>query len=119
MVVPLIMSVAIELVAIAAPQPKVLNFTSSMTSSLILRYIFMMSPHLALPTSPTPSASGISPTLRGLAKCSSTLSEYNILHPFLSMLKDPKGAFLPAPWISSHSGDIARSAFDDRLAPSR
>ena len=37
----------------ALPQPKVSNFTSWMTLSLIFRYIFMMSPHLALPTWPT------------------------------------------------------------------
>ena len=66
---PLIISVAIELVAMAAPQPKVLNLTSVMTSlSSTLMYIFMMSPHLALPTSPTPLASSISPTLRGFMK---------------------------------------------------
>ena len=58
------MSVAMELVAMAEAQPKVWNFTSSMiSSSLTFRYIRMMSPHLALPTSPTPSASSITPTL--------------------------------------------------------
>ena len=57
-----------ELEAMALPQPNVSNFTSSMRSFLIFRYIFMMSPHLALPTSPTPSASAISPTLRGCMK---------------------------------------------------
>ena len=57
-----------ELDAMALPQPNVSNFTSSMTLSLIFRYIFIISPHLALPTSPTPSASGISPTLRGFLK---------------------------------------------------
>ena len=47
---PLIISVAIELVAMADAQPKVWNFTSSMTSSsLIFRYMRMISPHLALP----------------------------------------------------------------------
>src|SRR5699024_1921817 len=38
----------------------------------------MMSPHLALPTSPTPFASSISPTLRGWVKWSSTFSLYCI-----------------------------------------
>ena len=57
-----------ELEAMALPQPKVSNFTSSMMLPLIFRYIFIMSPHLALPTSPTPSALGISPTFRGCMK---------------------------------------------------
>ena len=39
----------------------------------------MISPQVALPTSPTPSASAISPTLRGLEKWSHTLSEYIIV----------------------------------------
>ena len=52
----------------AAPQPKVLNLTSVMTLSSILRKMRMMSPHLGLPTVPTPSAFSISPTLRGLVK---------------------------------------------------
>ena len=72
---PLIISVAMELVAMAAPQPKVLNLTSVMVSPCILRYIFMISPHLALPTSPMPLASGSSPTFRGLVKWSITFSE--------------------------------------------
>ena len=68
-VLPITISVARLEVAMAAPQPKVLNFTSVMTSlSSTLMYIFMMSPHLALPTSPTPLASSISPTLRGFMK---------------------------------------------------
>ena len=68
MVLPLIISVAMELVAMAEPQPKVLNFTSAIRPSSTLIYIFIMSPHLALPISPTPFASSSSPTLRGLAK---------------------------------------------------
>src|SRR5208283_4593024 len=36
----------------------------------------MMSPHAGLPTSPTPSASAISPTLRGFLKWSMTISLY-------------------------------------------
>ena len=36
----------------------------------------MISPHLGLPTSPTPFASGISPTLCGFAKCSMTFALY-------------------------------------------
>ena len=59
----MIISVAIELVAMAEAQPKVWNFTSSMTSSsVIFRYMRMISPHLALPTSPTPLASSRTPT---------------------------------------------------------
>ena len=73
-VFPLINSVAMEDVAMAAPQPKVLNLQSTITPSSIFRNIFMMSPHFGLPTVPTPSASGISPTLRGLVKWSSTFS---------------------------------------------
>ena len=56
---------AVLLVAMADPQPKVLNFTSVMTPSFTLIYMRMMSPHLALPTSPMPSASSILPRLRG------------------------------------------------------
>ena len=37
-------------------------------SLLIFRKIFMMSPHFAFPTSPTPSAFSIVPTLRGCVK---------------------------------------------------
>ena len=76
---PLIISVAIDEDAIALPQPKVSNFTSSILLSLIFRYIFMMSPHLALPTSPTPSASAISPTFRGCRKWSITVSVYKAI----------------------------------------
>ena len=68
MVLPLIISVAMEDEAMALPQPKVSNFTSWMTLSRIFRYIFIMSPHLALPTWPTPSGFSISPTLRGCMK---------------------------------------------------
>ena len=67
-VLPIAISVTIDDVAIAAPQPKVLNFTSLMTLSSTLRNIFMISPQEALPTSPTPLASSISPTFRGLVK---------------------------------------------------
>ena len=66
---------------IAAPQPNVLNFTSVMTLLSIFKNIFMMSPHLGLPTSPTPSAFSISPTLRGFAKWSITFALYIILCP--------------------------------------
>ena len=44
----------------------------------------MMSPHLALPTVPTPEASAISPTLRGLVKWSITFSEYMAFPPSFS-----------------------------------
>ena len=76
---PLIISVAIDEDAIALPQPKVLNFTSVMTSARTLIYMRIMSPHLALPTSPMPSASGILPTLRGFSKWSMTFSLYNAI----------------------------------------
>ena len=72
---PLAISVTIDDVAIAAPQPSVWNFTSSMWSvSSTLIVIFMMSPQTGLPTSPTPSASSMTPTLRGLLKWSMTFS---------------------------------------------
>ena len=75
-VLPFTSTVAIELVAIAAPQPKVLNFASRMTLfSSMSRYTRMMSPHTALPTVPQPLAFSISPTFWGLVKCSITLSE--------------------------------------------
>ena len=62
-------SVAMEEVAMAEPQPKVWNFTSVITpSSSMFRYIFMMSPHLGLPTWPTALAPGRLPTLRGCSK---------------------------------------------------
>ena len=41
---------------------------AAMTLPSIFRNIFIMSPHLGLPTSPMPSAFSISPTLRGFAK---------------------------------------------------
>ena len=53
---------------IAAPQPNVLNLTSVMILSSTFMNMRIMSPHLALPTVPTPLASSISPTLRGLVK---------------------------------------------------
>ena len=76
---PLIISVAIDEDAIALPQPNVLNFTSEMMPLSTLIYIRMMSPHLALPTSPMPSASGILPTLRGFSKWSMTFSLYSAI----------------------------------------
>ena len=81
MLLPLTISVAMLLVAMAAQQPKVLNLTSVMMSFSTLMSIFMMSPHLALPTVPVPDASGISPTLRGCSKCSITFSLYIRLFP--------------------------------------
>ncbi len=69
----------------AAPQPNVLNLTSVITPSSIFRYIFMMSPHVGLPTSPTPSAFSISPTLRGFAKWSITFALY--IHPSILLSK--------------------------------
>ena len=77
-VLPFTSSVALLEVAMAAPQPKVLNFTSVITSSSTLMYIRMMSPHLALPTVPTPLGSSISPMFRGFMKWSMTCSVYSI-----------------------------------------
>ena len=72
---PLAISVTIDEVAIAAPHPSVWNLTSSMWSvSSTLIVICMTSPHTGLPTSPIPSASSMTPTLRGLLKWSMTFS---------------------------------------------
>jgi len=68
MVLPFAISVAMLLVAMAAPQPKVLNLMSSIFSSLTLMYMVIRSPHVGLPTVPTPSAFSISPTFRGFLK---------------------------------------------------
>src|SRR5512136_631664 len=75
-VLPLTSSVAILLEAIAAPQPKVLNFASVMVLFSIFKNIFIISPQTGFPTSPTPSAFSISPTFRGFLKWSMTLSLY-------------------------------------------
>src|SRR4030042_3503133 len=69
-VAPLIRSVKMELVAMAAPQAKVLKVASAILLSSTLMNICMMSPQEALPTVPTPSASEISPTFLGFWKCS-------------------------------------------------
>ena len=67
-VFPFISSVAIEDAAIAEPQPKVSNFTSVITLFSIFRYIFIISPHFALPTCPIPSAFSIEPTFLRMQK---------------------------------------------------
>src|ERR1035438_5976632 len=70
-VLPLTHSVASEEEAMAEPQPKVLNFASSMmlVTGLTLICSFMTSPHSGAPTRPVP-ISGLllsnEPTLRGL-----------------------------------------------------
>ena len=76
-VLPFTSTVAMELVAMAAPQPKVLNFASRMTLfSSMSRYTRMMSPHTAIAHGAAGrSAFSISPTFWGLVKCSITLSE--------------------------------------------
>ena len=85
---PLTISVAMLLLATAAPHPKVLNLQSLMMPfSSMSRNILMMSPHFALPTVPTPEASSISPTFLGFVKWSITLSLYSpsyILTPSVS-----------------------------------
>src|ERR1035438_7400332 len=70
-VLPLTHSVAREEEAIAEPQPKVLNFASSMmlVTGLTLICSFMTSPHSGAPTSPVPTSGLLlsnEPTLRGL-----------------------------------------------------
>src|SRR5690554_3000 len=88
-VFPMASSVIMLEVAMAAPQPKVLNLMSVIMLFSTLIHIFIISPQRALPTSPMPSASGISPTLRGLVKCSMTLSEYMIF--LLSLIERRHG----------------------------
>src|SRR5699024_12295822 len=57
----------------------------------------MISPHLALPTSPTPSAFSMTPTLRGLRKWSITISLYKAIRKH-SLLNDVgPGAVLQLP----------------------
>src|SRR5436190_439062 len=68
---PLIHSVANDDEAIADPQPKVLNFASSMTcvSGLTLICKRITSPHSGAPTRPVPTSALLLssvPTLRGL-----------------------------------------------------
>src|SRR5450631_4142556 len=70
-VLPFTHSVASEDEAIADPQPKVLNFASSMTlvCGFTLICSFMTSPHSGAPTRPVPTSLlflSIEPTLRGL-----------------------------------------------------
>ena len=55
------------------------KFITVWLSSSTFRYIRMMSPHLALPTSPMPSASSILPIFRGFMKWSMTLSLYSAI----------------------------------------
>ncbi len=54
----------------ALPQPKVLNFASSImpVRSSTFRKSFSASPQASEPTSPTPLGFSISPTLRGWKK---------------------------------------------------
>src|SRR5664279_5450821 len=78
-VLPFTISVIMLLTAIAAPQPKVLNFASTIRSFSTLMNNCMASPHVGLPSMPTPSASGISPTFLGFMKWSITFSEYILL----------------------------------------
>ena len=61
----------------ALAQPNVWNLASVISSEVrsTLRKSFIASPQVMLPTSPMASASGISPTLRGLRKWSMTLDE--------------------------------------------
>uniref|UniRef100_A0A6B0U989 Putative secreted protein n=1 Tax=Ixodes ricinus TaxID=34613 RepID=A0A6B0U989_IXORI len=68
---PLIHSVARELDAIAEPQPKVLNFASTIfPCSSTLIWSFMTSPQAGAPTRPVPTFSSFlfnEPTLRGFS----------------------------------------------------
>ena len=73
--------VTIEDVATADPHPKVLNLTSSITSSPAsflptLMKISIKSPQTGFPTLPYPSGFSITPTFLGFLKWSNTFSEY-------------------------------------------
>ena len=72
-------SVRAEDEAIADPQPKVWKWASRMTSVSGSTFSIRRraSPHWMEPTSPMPLASSSGPELRGLKKCSRTLSEYS------------------------------------------
>merc|ERR1719336_806634 len=75
----MIISVANELLAIAEPQPKVLNFASLMTPSSIFTCNLITSPQEAFPTSAVPTSPSSlfkEPTFRGLLKWSCTASWY-------------------------------------------
>ena len=68
-VLPLIHSVASDELAIAEPQPKVLNLASTMRSPSTWIWSFMTSPHSGAPTTPVPTVGAAlsrEPTLRGL-----------------------------------------------------
>ena len=70
-VLPRSHSVASEELAIALPQPNVLNFASSMTpvSGFTFTCSFITSPHSGAPTMPVPTLGSLlssEPTLRGL-----------------------------------------------------
>ena len=70
-VLPFSHSVASEELAIALPQPKVLNLASSMMPVASFTFIcsFMTSPHSGAPTMPVPTLGSLlssDPTLRGL-----------------------------------------------------
>src|SRR4030042_414474 len=83
-VIPFIISVNTDDVAIALAQPNVLNFASLILPFLSsLNVSFSASPQASDPTSPTPSGFSTSPTLCGLKKWSLTLSVYS--HIFLPL----------------------------------
>eukprot|EP00411_Alexandrium_monilatum_P006373 CAMPEP_0175280342 /NCGR_PEP_ID=MMETSP0093-20121207/50511_1 /TAXON_ID=311494 /ORGANISM="Alexandrium monilatum, Strain CCMP3105" /LENGTH=114 /DNA_ID=CAMNT_0016575399 /DNA_START=79 /DNA_END=423 /DNA_ORIENTATION=- len=74
---PMIISVAKELLAMADPQPKVLNLASLITPSSTFTCNLITSPQEALPTSAVPTLDSFllsEPTLRGLLKWSCTAS---------------------------------------------
>ena len=97
----------------AAPQPSVWNLMSeSLSASSTLNVIFMMSPQTGLPTSPTPSASSMTPTLRGLLKWSMTFSEYSTWISFWGIVASLRGYFEPN--IFGVHGRHRTQALDDR-----
>src|SRR5262249_28120681 len=86
---PLSHSVARELLAIAEPQPKHLNFASSMRpAASTLIWSCITSPHSGAPTTPTPMSlrsltSAVvpkEPTFRGFSYGAMTLGPYAIAH---------------------------------------
>jgi len=89
--IPLAMSVIMELVAMAAAHPSVWKRMSAMRSAATLMPIFITSPHCGLPTSPRPSGFSSSPTLWGSRKCAITRSEY-IVHLVVATDPDTSGS---------------------------
>src|SRR5258708_323938 len=93
-VLPLIHSVASDELAIAEPQPNVLNFASSMMPwSLTLICSRITSPHAGAPTRPVPTVGSLLssvPTFRGDRKSTRLNSSHQIISYAVFCLKKKK-----------------------------